>query len=114
MADVLFFPSLYEGFGLTPLEALAVGTRVISSNTSAMPEVLGSCAEYIDPTVVDEAVAALWKVLFEVEDSQGERQRRIAHARSFTWDRTGELTRDAYREYSKTQRLGESLRRSAP
>lgn len=59
LADLFVFPSLYEGFGLPPLEAMACGTPVIASNTSSMPEVLGEAAHYFNPLCVEEMTKAI-------------------------------------------------------
>ncbi|MGN0384183.1 MAG: glycosyltransferase family 4 protein [Eubacterium sp.] len=59
LADLFVFPSLYEGFGLPPLEAMACGTPVIASNTSSMPEVLGDAAHYFDPLCIEEITSAI-------------------------------------------------------
>ncbi len=99
--SLFFFPSLYEGFGLPPLEALAVGMPVVSSNTSAMPEVLGDCALYVNPLKADEGVEALFQTLFEIPDSKELRQKRRAQAIQFAWNKTGERTLAAYEDYAR-------------
>ncbi len=95
-SDIFFFPSIYEGFGLTPLEALAAGLPVVSSNTSAMPEVLGDCAELVDPLDADACVLAVQKCLATSTGSEERLKKARAHARTFTWERTGEETLRAY------------------
>jgi len=100
-ADVFAYPSLYEGFGLPVLEAMACGTPVLTSRTSALPEVAGDCAVLVDPTNVGEIADGLWHLL----DNQQDRARLAAHgierARSFTWDLTAELTLAAYEEVAR-------------
>ncbi|RMG41383.1 MAG: glycosyltransferase family 1 protein [Candidatus Dadabacteria bacterium] len=95
-STAFFFPSLYEGFGLPPLEAMAAGTVVISSNSSAMPEVLGDAALYFDPYDSDSAV----RQILAVKDNHTLRESLIARgkdqAAKFTWERTGEATLKAY------------------
>ena len=95
-SDVFFFTSLYEGFGLPPLEAMAAGLAVVSSNTSCMPEVLGEAAHYFDPHDKSAASQALFEVLHTPELAAELRRRGRDHARGFTWERTAELTRCAY------------------
>ena len=62
-AEALVYPSLYEGFGMPPLEAMANGCPVVSSNTSSMPEVIGDAAEYFNPESVEELLSAIENVL---------------------------------------------------
>jgi glycosyltransferase involved in cell wall biosynthesis len=97
LSTVFFFPSLYEGFGLTPLEAMAAGVAVVSSNTSAMPEVIGDAAVPIDPSDVRACAEAVDALL-----SDGARRLELqatgrARAARFTWERTGKATLEAYR-----------------
>jgi glycosyltransferase involved in cell wall biosynthesis len=95
-ADVLVFPSRYEGFGLPPLEALAAGTRVVASDVPAVREVLGGHARLVPPGDPDALAAALGRVLAEPADGRAVQAAR-QHARSFTWRRCAELTMAAYR-----------------
>lgn len=101
ICSLFFFPSLYEGFGLPPLEALATGIPVVSSNTSAMPEVLGECADYVAPDDVAGAVETIFRRLFVIADTVEERQRRQLQAAAFTWEKTGASTLAAYESYAQ-------------
>ena len=95
-ARVFFFPSLYEGFGLPPLEAMAAGLPVVSSDTSAMPEVLGDSAVFFPPTDYQAAAQALVTVLSDSERAEKLRHEGRERARLFTWQKTGEATLRAY------------------
>ena len=101
LSSAFFFPSLYEGFGLPPLEAMAAGLPVVSSNTSCMPEVLGDAAILIDPTNVQSAVEALKSLCEQNGNSANLRERGQAQARKFRWEITGAKTLDCYKEASK-------------
>jgi alpha-1,3-rhamnosyl/mannosyltransferase len=95
-ARVFVYPSLYEGFGLPPLEAMASGTPVITSNVSALPETVGEAALLIDPLDVD-ALAGAIRRLWDDATLRGElRVRGLMRARDFSWERTARLTLDAY------------------
>ena len=92
-ADALVFPSLYEGFGLPALEAMAAGCPVLSSDAGALPEVCaGAAAAYFDPRSVEQMGQAMVR---HAHLASGERlsivERGIAHAQRFTWERTADL-----------------------
>ena len=95
-ADVFCYPSLYEGFGLPPLEAMACGAPTVTSNTSSLPEVVGDAALTIDPLSVEEMVGALRNLLADSTKRQEYGRRALRQAALFSWDKTARLTRDAY------------------
>ena len=98
LADVFVFPSLYEGFGLPPLEAMASGTPVITSNVSSLPEVVGDAALMIDPYDPAAIADAMQRVL-ETPALREELQRKgLARAREFSWERSVARVRDIYDE----------------
>jgi glycosyltransferase involved in cell wall biosynthesis len=93
LAEVFAFPSLYEGFGLGPLEAMACGTPVVCSNRSSLPEVVGEAGLLVDPTDTAALTAALRRVLADADLQMDLRQRGLARAQQFSWARAaGELT----------------------
>jgi glycosyltransferase involved in cell wall biosynthesis len=97
-ADLFCYPSLYEGFGLPVVEAMARGIPVVCSNTSSLPEVAGPAAVQVDPTSVEELAGAISAVLGD----GGERARMAdagpTQAATFSWERTAGETLQAYRE----------------
>jgi len=89
-ADVFVYPSLYEGFGLPVLEAMACGCPVIASNASSLPEVVGEAALLVDPYDVEALAHAMLTVL-EDDDLKREMSRKgVAQARKFSWEKAGE------------------------
>jgi glycosyltransferase involved in cell wall biosynthesis len=98
LASVFVFPSLYEGFGLPPLEAMAAGTPVITSNVSSLPEVVGDAALLIDPYEPDEIAAAMRRVLTEPGLRDDLRARGLARVQQFSWDRSIHRVREIYGE----------------
>jgi alpha-1,3-rhamnosyl/mannosyltransferase len=96
-ARCLFFPSLYEGFGLPVLEGLACGLPIAASNTSSLPEVAGRCAHYFDPENVDAMAEALYNALAEPMDFDT-RMQRAEHAKRFSWQKTARATLAAFAE----------------
>jgi glycosyltransferase involved in cell wall biosynthesis len=98
LASVFVFPSLYEGFGLPPLEAMASGTPVITSNVSSLPEVVGDAALLIDPYEPESIADALRRVLSDAALRESLRARGFARAREFSWDRSIRRVREIYDE----------------
>ena len=96
-ASVFSFPSLYEGFGLPVLEAMACGTPVVCSDASALPESAGGAALLVDPYDHRALADALGQVLSDQALADELRRRGLARAARFSWDRTAELTLAIYR-----------------
>jgi glycosyltransferase involved in cell wall biosynthesis len=96
-AQVFVFPSLYEGFGLPVLEAMACGAPVICSNTSSLPEVAGDAGVLVDPHDANAIAAAIDRVLCDASLRSELRQRSLARAAAFTWKRTAAQTLAVYR-----------------
>lgn len=99
-ARCLFFPSLYEGFGLPVLEGLACGLPIACSQNSSLPEVAGNFAHYFDPEKVDAMAEALYKALTEPMDFTL-RMQRSAHAKQFSWQQTARATLAAFADSAK-------------
>jgi glycosyltransferase involved in cell wall biosynthesis len=87
-AKMLIYPSLYEGFGLPPVEAMACGTPVITSNTTSLPEVVGEAALLVDPTDVEAIAAAMRRLLGDVALGHNLRQKGLERAKAFSWQQT--------------------------
>ncbi|MEP6775842.1 MAG: glycosyltransferase family 1 protein [Chloroflexota bacterium] len=92
IANVCAYPSIYEGFGLPPLEAMACGTPVVVSNTSALPEVVGTAGLLLDPNDVPAWTGALAEVLGSSDVAQSMSAAGLQQARLFSWDRTASET----------------------
>jgi glycosyltransferase involved in cell wall biosynthesis len=102
-ADCFAFTSLYEGFGLTPLEAMACGAPVVCSDRTSLPEVVGDAAILVNPEDTQAVSAAILRVLTSPETTQSLRARGLARAQTFTWDRTARLTHDVYVQVEQVQ-----------
>ena len=95
-ASLFVFPSLYEGFGLPVLEAMACGCPVITSNTSSLPEVVGKAGILVNPTSTMELMEAMAQVLTNTTLAQTLRQTGRAQAEKFSWEKTARATADLY------------------
>lgn len=104
-ASAVVYPSLYEGFGFPPLEAMAAGTPVVASNRGSLPEVLGDAALLPDPEDDRAMAEAIEAVLSRPEVRERLRTAGLARARMFTWDRCAEKTIDVYREALSQRRV---------
>src|SRR5216683_3869089 len=97
-AKVFVFPSLYEGFGLPPLEAMAHGTPVVTSNTSSLPEVVGNAAVLVNPENVFEIMRALHRVLVDQPLRDKLKVRGYEQAKRFSWDASARQILRVYHE----------------
>jgi glycosyltransferase involved in cell wall biosynthesis len=89
-------PSIYEGFGLTPLEAMACGTPVVVSNVSSLPEVVADAGLKVDPNDVEELTVAIWRVLSDCELRDSLREKGLKRASVFSWDKAARETLALY------------------
>lgn len=98
MARAFIFPSRYEGFGLTPLEAMACGTPVVAANVSSIPEVVGEAAYLVDPDDSRQMGGALIAVLIQDDLHDALQNAGLARASHFTWERTATETLRIYED----------------
>jgi len=96
-ATAFVYPSLYEGFGLTPLEAMQCGTPVITSNTSSFPEVVGDAGILLDPADGDALCQAMLDVVRDAALRERMREQSVARAARFSWERCTQAVLEAYR-----------------
>jgi len=87
-SDALVFPSLYEGFGLPPLEAMACGCPVVVSNIASLPEVCGNAAFYVDPYNMESVAEGIYRVLMDESLRQSLIQKGLERAKLFSWQRS--------------------------
>jgi glycosyltransferase involved in cell wall biosynthesis len=100
-AMCLVHPAFYEGFGLTPLEAMACGTPVIVANVSSLPEVVGDAALLVDPRNDEEITVALMRLLTDGQLREELRAKGLRRASAFSWERSAAQTMDVYRQVSQ-------------
>ncbi len=97
LAEMFVYPSLYEGFGLPVLEAMARGVPVACSNVSSLPEVAGEAALLFDPRDEAAIAASISRLLSDRGEAERLRAAGLGRAREFSWERTARLTLDSYR-----------------
>ena len=93
LASALVYPSLYEGFGLPPLEAMACGCVVVVANTSAIPEVCGDAGLYVDPLDAEALAAAMVKIVEDTALRATLREQGLRRARLYRWEEAGRQLR---------------------
>jgi len=101
-ARLLIYPSLYEGFGLSPLEAMACGCPIIVSNTTSLPEVCGDAAYYVDPLDVDSIAEGLIAVLTDDALRQGLIQKGLERVKFFSWEKSAKEYMKVFEEVLNT------------
>jgi len=97
-AALLAYPSLYEGFGLPPLEAMACGCPVVTSNISGLPEVVGNAGIIIDPYDIDSLAQAMKQVLTDNKKREEMVAKGLTQARKFSWERAAQETLKVYKK----------------
>jgi len=102
-AEVFVFPSLYEGFGLPPLEAMACGTPVVSSQASCMPEVLGDAVHYFDPLNIESMVQKIMEVTGNYSLKQNLRKAGFKQVKKYSFDLMAKQTLEVYRNVLKSK-----------
>jgi glycosyltransferase involved in cell wall biosynthesis len=101
LAGVFVFPSVYEGFGLPPLEAMASGTPVVTSNVSSLPEVAGDAAALVDPYDPSSIADGIQNVLTDDRLRRELRSKGLARARQFSWEASVRRVREIYGEVAE-------------
>jgi glycosyltransferase involved in cell wall biosynthesis len=113
VAKIFVFPSLYEGFGLPPLEAMAHGTPVVTSNVSSLPEVVGSAAVLVNPENVFEIMRALHRVLLDQPLREKMKERSYQQAMKFSWEKSVRRIMETYQDVAGRGREGTKVGQSS-
>lgn len=97
-AAAFVYPSLYEGFGLPPLEAMSLGCPVICSSSSSLPEVVGNAAEQFDPQNIDSLRTAIESVVFNTDHRENLISQGYAQSKLFSWEKCASKTLEIYKK----------------
>ncbi len=97
-ADIFIFPSLYEGFGIPVIEAMACGTPVITSNVASLPEVVGEAGVLVDPFNLEEITTAMYQLLTDTNLHTKLKEKGLQRAKLFSWEKTARETLAVYKE----------------
>jgi len=108
-AEALVFPSLYEGFGLPLLEAMACGTPVVTSNTTALPEVAGDAALLVNPTSIEEIAEAIREIVRDTPLREQLRKKGLTRAAQFRWSKTAAMVHELVGAVSPMQCRGDQV-----
>lgn len=100
-AALLAYPSLYEGFGLPPLEAMACGCPVVTSNTSSLPEVVGDAGILVNPYDTDSLAQAMRKVLSDDKLREDMIRKGLKRSKEFSWEKTARQTQEVYNKVAR-------------
>jgi glycosyltransferase involved in cell wall biosynthesis len=100
-ADLFVFPSLYEGFGMPVIEAMACGAPVVTSDRTALPEVAGDAALLVNPESDEELAETMVRILRDASLRESLRAKGFERARQFTWERAARQTLAVYKELCK-------------
>jgi glycosyltransferase involved in cell wall biosynthesis len=100
-AKIFVFPSLYEGFGLPPLEAMAHGTPVVTSKVTSLPEVVGNAAVLVNPENVFDIMHAMHRVLLDQSLRERMKERGYLQAQRFSWEHSAQQILEVYREIAQ-------------
>jgi len=101
-AEVFVYPSLYEGFGLPPLEAMQCGTPVVTSNVTSIPEIVGDAALLVNPYSVEQISEAILTLLTDSDEWQKRSLMGIEKAKEYSWSKTAEKTLEVYKKCLKS------------
>lgn len=97
-ADLFIIPSLFEGFGIPILEAMAHGTAVVSSDSASLPEIAGDAALLVDPYNIDEISEAIYKVLIDQNLRKNLIEKGLKRVKQFSWEKAARETLNVYQE----------------